>query len=74
MMTILAILLFGLAFTASAYATFATIAPNLDRIADALTGQTRHFTPLDVVPVRRRLVRHWQVAPVRMAASERAAA
>ncbi len=73
-MTMLGILLFGLALACAIFAILATILPNLDRVADALAGRSGHFAPLDVAPVRRRLVRHWQVAPARPASPSRAAA
>lgn len=63
MMTLLGISLFGLALAIAVYAIWATVAPNVHAIAGALAGRSRHFAPLEVAPVRRRLVRHWQVAP-----------
>lgn len=73
-MTMLGIFFFSLALATSAYAIWACVAPNVDKILDALAGRPRYFAPLDVAPARRRLVRQWEVAPARTPVPVRAAA
>lgn len=64
-MTMLVFLVFGLGLSASAYAIWATVAPNLSRIGDALQSRERHFAPLEtlVLAERRIAVRRWASAP-----------
>jgi len=65
-MMMLAILVFSGALAGSCYAMFATIAPNLDKIGDALAGRERIFVAVDVPTsaMRRTVVRRWSAAPV----------
>jgi hypothetical protein len=59
---VMAILVFGGALSAAAYAILATIAPELGRIADALAGRSgARFEPLaSLVQAERRIaVRRW---------------
>lgn len=74
MMVMLGIFLFGAALAVSVYAIGVTVAPNLDRIGDALAGRNRHFAPLEtlVLAERRIAVRRWsaqKAAPARRRAA-----
>lgn len=75
-MAILAFVAFGGAFGLSAYAIWSTVAPQLDRITDALFGRApQTFQPLSglVLAERRIAVRRW-AAVSRPAAGLREAA
>lgn len=77
-MTLVAFLVFGTAFATAAYAIFATIAPDIGKIAAALRGQPQHsrFEPLAslVLAERRIAVRRWAGAPARSTCRLREAA